>query len=487
MFSHVQDNYRIIFNHEELIQMNKIVNKINKNYIERNPFIQQLPGSHNLQKSMIFYTNMDRKVNDMATFMRRAYYATGGALEGINLKDYKAAWTGSLLIPCLMNCELERVFSTLNHNLLPKKYITKRMNFNARYGKISNAHRPNKEDDSFMEYLEFYYASALSLKDDEYNKFIAQPENQAFNVEYDDIEPSQPQNQVKEMQIDDIPLKIDEDEENPDSDVPKSEKGKKIINKPGYNQMADIDIAISTPNWDDFDEQAIQIMRKINKNCMSHGIVYFEKVITLSGYKYVCRGPGLIRPIEIFRVRQSHLKLVKGFHVPCVHSYFDGNIQLNADLNPNSLVCLIEAVCAILSGVNGYYKWFACNKVPIDVILKYAQRGITTIINKRELLTLTHYIHINERWKPIIPHIKGSIWGYFPHDHVFFRSGDMNFGIRYGLDPIFTNIQSNVSRKIKLPTPPQFIQNVCLNVKNNNQILPPIDKNQLMNLIEQHV
>lgn len=437
MFTQVHDNYRVIFTYDELLNLNPIIKTCIGPYVDINPFIQQLTGSINLAESMPFYCSMYREITDPITFSKRAKFMTGNALNNINLKDYNAAWVGSSLIPCIMECGLELYFK---HKQVTYSNAYKTLKLKEKDCLKSN----NDIDNQFITYTEYYYTSSISLQKDDLCKFIKP---------------------IQQEDDDEIPVRDDTDEE---------DNKKNKINKPGYNQMADIDIAIYTFSWDDFDEKSIKLINHIKENCQSQGNVYFEKVITASGYKYAGRGPGLLRPIEIFRIFKPHIRLVKGFHVPCVHMYFDGNISVVKSIK-ESLKMLIECAAALLGGANWYYKWFSCNKIPMDVILKYAQRGITTILNKSEKKALSKYMITSDRWNPLFKNTKTKIYGIVNDTHIFLHPHMQDFGIRYGLD--------NSDKKITSPyaiidTTTRVLSNPNnrhpdFNLKTNMNINPP--------------
>jgi hypothetical protein len=158
-----------------------------------------------------------------------------------------------------------------------------------------------------------------------------------------------------------------------------------------YNQLADIDISITTKDHTVFKERALQLYNVIYENCKHRGPVHIKEIRTIASVKYKIYGPGISRPMDIFRIPYDPVKMVKKFHVHAVKMFYDGDVTL-----------FRSCVSSLLSGVGENYKWFSCNKVPADVLLKYAQRGITIILNGNERAAVSNYISDNDRWGNVL-------------------------------------------------------------------------------------
>jgi hypothetical protein len=119
--------------------------------------------------------------------------------------------------------------------------------------------------------------------------------------------------------------------------------------------------------------------------------------------------------------------MVKKFHVHAVKMFYDNDITM-----------FRSCIACLLSGVGETYKWFSCNKVAADVLLKYAQRGMSIILNDRERTALSNYIVKEERWGNMIKAIgipAEKIYCSVMEKHPFFRPGLYDSGCRKGLRP----------------------------------------------------
>ena len=129
----------------------------------------------------------------------------------------------------------------------------------------------------------------------------------------------------------------------------------------------------------------------------------------------------------------------------------------------------------MLSGVCDSYKWFSCNKVPIDVILKYAQRYASLIVNITERKAIICYMKKSKRWcKYISEDI--NIFGSMSNKHVFYTPDFLQSGIRYGLNDFKKPFIKFYSRKqpvgiFNVSTPFE----VSLSVKNSTSVFEPTD------------
>lgn len=443
----VHQKYRIIFTLSQAASLPHF-NNIN---ILRNPYVQQLTGSTSLKKSMLLKINGYRKINNECEFRRRFNIATGGAFKNIDMKKLGASITGSILIPCVHTSPLEQGFESVEWNTT-KTYISQR-----------GCDIENAQDAAFEAYLQYYYPGNASLPVDVYNAKVK------YNTDHDckDAKINASVNDDNVISDDDeviAPDEVEPDEVAHNEVIAPDEADQdniKIENSiPKYNELADIDIAIAALCSDSFDAITDQILLKVRENCKYRGMVYKKKIIT-STYKWHLYGPGLPRPIEIFRFFGGPEKLTKRFHMCCVKMWYDNDIYMYR-----------ECIASLLSGTNEYYNWFSCNKIPADVVLKYTQRGISTILNQKEITAAKLYIKNNERWGPIFDNGNcnidnlNSITNIY---HPFFSPDKYNCGIRLNLKhfnrPINTNEaylsinkNSNIRTKLKKATricPPQ--------------------------------
>jgi hypothetical protein len=203
------------------------------------------------------------------------------------------------------------------------------------------------------------------------------------------------------------------------------DKDHKVKPKIEYNQLADIDVSITTKDLNMFKKNVAQLYEAIKKNCAHRGMVYIKEIRTMSSIKYKVYGPGLPRPMDIFRIPYEPAKMVKKFHVHAVKMYYDNQVTL-----------FRSCIASLLSGVGESYRWFSCNKTPADVLLKYAQRGISIILNQVERESISNYITGNDRWGEVLKYLKitaDKIYCNVTYKHPFFRPNLYGAGIRLSL------------------------------------------------------
>lgn len=455
MFSQVSRSYRVLFNYAEL----EIQPDAHDMHIERDPYIQQLPDDTFISQTVTFYLREKRPINPSNVFERRLFLATGGALAGINLKKMKAAVSGSILIPCVSRSPLEERFIGFRTDPVRKirGYVPAH---HSKYYKL------NSDDLDFISYLEYFYPSYDSLKDHEYEKEVLTEKNEKL-VKFD----------MKKY--------IEEKEKETDT----NNKEQKM---PEYNKLADIDISLTTPTYDEFRENAMTLFKQIRKNVAFRGPVWILEIETLSSFKFKIYGPGLTRPIDLFRIPYDAAKMVKKFHVPCVRMWYEGQQkvdisdgEINFDFDTafsNGLHIYDSCVRSMKSGINNTYKWFSCNKIPADVLLKYASRGIASMLNKKERTAIVEYIKSSPRWKSLIDtdasgEISDSmdIFGVMSLHHKFFHPANYNSGIRMGLrNNLFSEDETFYSKRSSINYPEHnTTYGGNLAIKTNNSVNPP--------------
>ena len=425
MFNNVDTKYRVVFSLKEAASLPNY----SMSNLDVSPYVLQLTDNTNIYKTMPFYLYGKRSINSVEEFNKRFNLVTGGIFEGINLRELNAAITGSILIPCVLKSPLEHDFDSVQWNRERKNI---KMNHPYMIDMLKN------NDEAFINYAEYYYPSYVSLTDEEYIKEVYP--SVAINnkidginnldcgiIKYEDADGNK-QHNTSEVEID----KIINNTEN-----------KSSINVV-YNKLADIDISITTRDINDFKNKVYILFNKIKNNAAHRGEVYINEIITIASVKYKIYGPGIPRPIDVFKIPYEPIKMIKKFHTNAVKMYYDGELYL-----------LRSCVTTLLSGVGENYKWFSCNKSPADVLLKYAQRGITIILNSKERKSILNYINLNERWGQLFKNIKLAPEKMFcsvTERHVFFRPGMFDSGIRLGLrhferdqEGIYNNILSNES------------------------------------------
>jgi hypothetical protein len=201
--------------------------------------------------------------------------------------------------------------------------------------------------------------------------------------------------------------------------------------RPQFNALSDIDVSITAKTMEEFTDIAERLFERIRENCRVRGEVYMKRIDTLSQYKYKIYGPGLSRPIDLFRIDYGPEIMVKRFHLNCVKMFYQA---------PDKIYMWRSCIAALLSGVNEYYSWFSCNKIPADILLKYAMRGISTVLNAHERNALTKYVRAEPRWSVYFEQIAANpqdMFGGITTSHTYFQPHLYKAGLRMGLRNLF--------------------------------------------------
>ncbi len=393
---------RYLFTIEEANILSNLYQEVKLNF-NNNPYTLFVTGNETPEENCILYINEKRSINTKEEFERRFKIATNGIFEGIDFSVYKGFISGSILIPCIHKSPLENLF------------IDSEINFNRENGE-NEENKKIEENNQFLNYLEYYYPSYLSLTDDEFNRLR----------DFKNIEESF----EKEILID-----ID----NNTSEVINENENFVINNsvvKICTEEISDIDISLHVDDNEIYEKYVYEIYEKIKANCKSDD-VYINKVKTINNFKFKIHGPGLIRPIDIFKTTKSIIQLVGSYHVCGVHSFYNGK---DLTLFRSGLSCL-------LSGVSEKYSWFSVRKSIIDTFLKYASKGISSCLNKVELLCLEKALENEDRWSEYKKYISGKLNLVCKKEFVVFRPGVLNCGIRKGLRLFDCGINTNLLYK----------------------------------------
>lgn len=535
MFSQVNSNYRVLFTLEQAAN----IPTFSTCHIERHPYILQLTDNSRLSDSMIFYIKKGRKINSKEVFDRRFHIATGGAFKGVDLRALGAAITGSILIPCVHTSPLEKGCENIewpedrNGTKVPYPFMIDNPTTpeDMAFAKYLEMYYPGYASLTDEEYklqlfkdisrddpVKLAESDNIVYENDEAKESVnnitttinvvsQNTVHQAVNttvnrvIEKKEVDTDSDNDEDVELPIMKLPLKksvkkhikrpikkftkkrrqvskSDSDDSDSNEDIPHSNNTRKNPQLPKmevenksikatveYNQLADIDISISTKDFDTFKKNTLQLYDAIVKNCSHRGPVYIKEVKTLATVKYKVYGPGLSRPMDIFRIPYEPVKMVKKFHVHAVKMYYDNDVTM-----------FRSCVACLLSGVGESYKWFVCSKVPADVLLKYAQRGLTIILNKKERDAISKYITENERWGAMLKHLKISadkIYCCVAADHPFFHPGAYNCGIRMNLRKIENDMNGKYSAKLVVPESTYVFPFGELNIKDGKKMYPP--------------
>jgi hypothetical protein len=461
MFSQVHTKYRVLFSLEEA----SALPQFHGTHIERNPYILQLTHNTRVSECIPFYVHGKRYINTDREFRRRFSLATGDAFKNVDLAKLRAAITGSILIPCVHKSPLEKDFSDIN-------WVRERINIKTNFPFMVDTPE-SPEDYAFLNYLEYYYPSYVSLTDKDYKKQVLQPNTVVItdnDIVHDEDDVCGNQQSFEELTFNaskDIKINNTEPSEH-----------KNIRPSVDYNQLADIDISITARDFDVFKNNTILLYDQIKDNCAHRGDVYIKEIKTLSSVKFKIYGPGLPRPMDIFRIPYEPAKMIKKFHVHAVKMYYDNNITM-----------FRSCIACLLSGVGETYKWFSCNKVPIDVLLKYTQRGLSIILNKKERSAISKYLESNDRWGKMLKYLKipaDKIYQCTTESHPFFKPDLYDCGVRMNLRKFTRTCDSLYIGSLVVEYPKTDYPYGVLLIKDNSKQYPPNTQfiNDCINYVE---
>jgi hypothetical protein len=333
--------------------------------LEDSPYFSEVfNAKYPLMKSLPLYVQGPRKFVSHDEFITRLNTTSGNMLKNINLSQHSAILTGSSISPCIVTNPLEDNFdnfaSYVEHyypsytsiDELLKKYETEKQKLWEAITKLFS-HNPAGIDNIKKVYNE----------DDEFILSLVKIELPAGNDELKESRTSL-------MQLFEEVIYME-------------------------SKLSDLDVAIIADTREQYDEHVQQLFKEIkNQIILDQGDTYETRVYLFKqplkyGFKWVLKGPGAKRPIDFFHVGCAPHTLVNRFHLNIVRFWWDG-VQLKG---------FASAVCAGLTGVNQWYKWFSTNKNPMDIVLKNVQRGYTTLLNMREIGILTQYIEQVDKYK----------------------------------------------------------------------------------------
>lgn len=229
----------------------------------------------------------------------------------------------------------------------------------------------------------------------------------------------------------------------------------------GSAMVSDLDIAVSCAAHESFDLQALAMIDEINSDRADP--YTWCAVATQSRFKYVMRHPRTHLTVEIFHTTQSHPELVAQFHVAAVRMFYTFD----------QIYMMRSCAAALITGIGENYNWFSTNKNPIDILLKYAQRGYTTILNHKELQCVQKFLTTSTRWN-VIPAVKTShstcmahITGVYNSSSTFFRVDAHASGIRLGLRADTSIYHQNLNSRHTIQSPAR------VDMYNNHMLAAP--------------
>ena len=370
--------------------------------LEESPYCTEIyhnTKEGNLRDALPMYLHGERKFTDKKEFNRRLNILSGNMLKDIDLSEHGAFLTGSSLVPCVVTNPLEE--------------------------------NTKHSDNPFATYLEMYYPSYDSVSSYR-EKFEVAKSNliDLFNESFKN-QPSVKQIYT-DIKDDDLfvscVLNMSNNIKNRFTD-----KMQCAVDALGviYNEflliekkLADLDIAIVANSREEYDKNVLDIFNKIRANLPEgpeHHIYLYKQPVKY-GFKWVLKGPGAKRPIDFFKIWEPAHVLLHRFHLNIVRFWWDGK----------KVRALGSGVCAALTGVNQWYRWFSNNKDPMDIVLKNMQRGYTTLLNRREIEVLNMYLSEVDKYK----HIMGKlVVGKIHKNHTIFGHEG---GIRYRFPEMVT-------------------------------------------------
>jgi hypothetical protein len=152
-------------------------------------------------------------------------------------------------------------------------------------------------------------------------------------------------------------------------------------------QLPDIDIAITAACMEEYDARVKDLIARLQMNT-SIPLNLIKVPTNYGGYKWAIRSPG-VRPIDLFRINVRAVTLHQKYHQCIVKFWWDG-VEVRA---------LASGVCAALTGINAWWRWFSSNKIPPAILMKYMQRGYTTLLNNHERKVMCQYVEHDEKYR----------------------------------------------------------------------------------------
>lgn len=406
---------RFIFSLEEA---QLISNNIPSIGIDKHALIHLMEPLGFKSSYMPFFLEGKRSINSLEVFKQRLSIACNGLLDDFDLSEFNAILSGSILVPCVATNPLEKRFENIGYkNTKKETFILEDL-----FDRILNSDLDEEQkylsahDISFNAYLECFYPSYKSIKDEELKNFI---------------EPIQTEKEYEAQKFEDL--------NSTTKNYPDDED-----HAAAYGILSDLDISIHTPTFEEFKICAYKLYEKLrlrvkNNNSIADQRIYIKRIRRGSNFKYSLYGPGINRPIDLFWITKSPDTFVEQFHLGVVRMHWNGK-QINI---------MQSALSALLTGINHDYRWMSCNKAPVIPVIKYAQRGYTTPLNKFERPILVEYISGNKEWcNSIITQTMANenIFSPVMLHNLFFMPEITNSGIRFGLKKLDDALMINCNK-----------------------------------------
>ena len=424
----IRENNRSVFDEDQYRSL-----PIFQADLDEQPYFAEVCRNDNdkgMQNKILMHVKGERRFTTRDEFINRLSLMNSGLLDDIDLSEYDAFLTGSSLVPCNVVTPLESKFINTNN--------------------------------PFMNYCESYYPSYTSISTylDDYNK------SRLSLIQY-----------VESLNI--CQQKIDELKQLYRNEfLTTVESIIEDISEPGFierkhtyvssmksldsmeSKLADLDIAITSLSMRDYERKVFAMFKIIKENTLKRtpdAELYLVKKETKFSYKWVMYGYG--RPIDFFKINVKAHALVFTFHLNIVRFWWDGR----------KVYGLASGVCAALTGLNQWYRWFSNNKDPIDIVLKNMQRSFTTLLSECEIQALMLYIKEVPKYKHCVKTLqKGR--AHINHN-LFGHEG----GIRYGFPKNVIEDTNNTNIMQYWPLINTYNRRVMcdLSFSSEGKILPP--------------
>lgn len=410
-YSSVPKDARFCFTLQEAKLMNDNIPLIG---IDKHPLLHMMEPFGYKSAYLPFFLDGLRRINSMETFKNRLSVATNGLLDGINLAKYHARLSGSILVPCIVTNPLEELFVRSKVDCNIDDLFDSVLN-----GSFKSSDEKERENRMFRKFLECYYPDYSCIKNDELAHYL---------------EPIQTEEEYQAQKHDDL---MNAGRNCPDD-----------IDKPtAFGVLSDLDISIHTDTFDEFKVAVYDLFEVLKTRAMEiaslnkekDGRIYIRRIKRVNNFKYSIYGPGTNRPIDLFWISKSPDTFVEQFHLGVVRSHWDGN----------NLIMMGSALSALLTGINQDYRWMSSSKAPAIPVLKYAQRGYSTVLNKFERPILIEYMTAKKEWTDCIKNVD-QVFNPVSINNIFFRPDITHSGIQYDLKPIHNGLRQPIISNTRL-------------------------------------
>lgn len=254
---------RFVFSLDEAALFSENIGKVD---IDKHPLIHLMEPLSYKRSYLPYFLEGERRINTMDTFIERLSIATGGLLDDIDLREYNAVLSGSILVPCVATNPLEKRFNV------------------------------DESSTAFRVYLECYYPSYRSVEDSEFEGYVTpeQTEQQYQAQKHEDM------NNCKHTHKYDIDKAV------------------------AYNILSDLDISIHTDTFDNFKIQAYSLFERM-RDKLTDKRIYMRRIQRAKTFKYSIYGAGILRPIDLFWITKSPETFVDQFHLGVVRMFWNGS------------------------------------------------------------------------------------------------------------------------------------------------------------------